>query len=111
MTKKPDEYTKAAVVLGVRSGAKSRADACKKYTLSVAEFALWELAYDHEGIPVYETETFRPIAVQRATDKHWASGVMRRIPPVRAAASVLSRGVMAIRGAGPGPFQWRLMPR
>ena len=78
MTKKPDEYTKAAVVLGVRSGAMSRADACKKYMISVAEFALWELAYDHEGIAGLRDRNLSAHRRSGATDKHWASGVMRR---------------------------------
>jgi len=46
----PDEYKKAAILLAVRGGAMSRADACKRYMLSSDEFSLWELAFDDEGI-------------------------------------------------------------
>jgi hypothetical protein len=72
MTKKPDEYMKAAVVLGVRSGAMSPVDARKKYMISVAEFALWERAYDHEGIAGLRN---RNLSARRA---NWASGALRR---------------------------------
>ena len=41
---------KAAVVLAVRLGLVSIADACDRYTLSVDEFASWEAAYDGQGI-------------------------------------------------------------
>jgi transposase len=50
MVIKLDQYTKAAVVLGVRDGLLSRQDACKKYSVSAGEFALWERAYRQEGI-------------------------------------------------------------
>jgi len=46
----PDEYTKAAILLAVRGGTMSRADVCRRYVLSSDEFALWELAFDDEGI-------------------------------------------------------------
>ena len=47
---RPDEYKKAAILLAVRCGAMSRADACKTYMLSDDEFSLWELAFNDEGI-------------------------------------------------------------
>jgi hypothetical protein len=50
MAQKLDEYTKAAILLGVRSGAMSRAVACKKYALSDDEVCLWELAFNEDGI-------------------------------------------------------------
>jgi hypothetical protein len=46
----PDEYAKAAVILAVRSGMMSQAEACNRYTLSRDEFSLWETAFDHDGI-------------------------------------------------------------
>src|SRR6266536_2502231 len=46
----PDEYTKAAILLGVRGGTMNRADVCRRYGLSRGEFSLWELAFDDEGI-------------------------------------------------------------
>jgi hypothetical protein len=72
MPKRFDEYTKAAVVLGVRRGAMNRADACKKYTLSVAELALWEVAYDQEGIVGLRNKNLSARRVHRA------SGALRR---------------------------------
>jgi hypothetical protein len=41
---------KAAVVLAVRSGSISLADACDRYGLSVDEFTKWEAAFDDRGI-------------------------------------------------------------
>ena len=46
----PDEYKKAAILLAVREGTMSRADAYERYMLSSDEFSLWELAFDAEGI-------------------------------------------------------------
>jgi hypothetical protein len=48
--KTTDQYTKAAIVLAVRSGAMSRADACKRYVFSAAELRLWEAAYEDEAV-------------------------------------------------------------
>jgi len=50
MTRKLDEYAKAAIVLAVRGGTVGRGDACKKYSLAEHEFSLWERAFDDEGI-------------------------------------------------------------
>lgn len=41
---------KAEVVAGVRSGLISLEDACKRYTLSVEEFATWERLIDRHGL-------------------------------------------------------------
>jgi hypothetical protein len=41
---------KAAVVLAVRAGFISLADACDQYRLSVDEFTNWEAAFDDGGI-------------------------------------------------------------
>ena len=71
MSKRLDEFTKAAVVLGVRNGAMSRADACKKYSLSAAELALWELAYDHEGIAGLRDRNLSARRHAGATDRYW----------------------------------------
>jgi hypothetical protein len=78
MNKRPDEFTKAAVVLGVRNGAMSRADACKKYSLSAAELALWELAYDHEGIAGLRNKNLSARRRSDATERHWPHGAVRR---------------------------------
>jgi hypothetical protein len=50
MLRKLDEYAKAAIVMAVRGGSHSRADACKRYMLAEHEFSLWERAFDEEGI-------------------------------------------------------------
>ncbi|MDH5188270.1 MAG: DUF1153 domain-containing protein [Rhodospirillaceae bacterium] len=41
---------KAEVVAGVRSGIISLEDACKRYSLSVEEFLLWQTTLDRHGI-------------------------------------------------------------
>lgn len=41
---------KAEVVAGVRSGAISLDEACKRYTLSVEEFLSWQRLIDHHGV-------------------------------------------------------------
>jgi hypothetical protein len=50
MASKKDEYMKAAIILSVRIGAMSRAAALKLYELSEDELALWEMAFDTDGI-------------------------------------------------------------
>ena len=50
MARKLDEYAKAAIVISVRGGSVSRADACKRYVVAADEFSLWEQALDEEGI-------------------------------------------------------------
>jgi hypothetical protein len=50
MANKADEYMKAAILLSVRIGAMSRDTALKLYNLPEHEFALWEMAYDTDGI-------------------------------------------------------------
>jgi hypothetical protein len=42
---------KAAVVLAIRSGIISREEACRRYTMSLEEFAAWEAALDRYGVP------------------------------------------------------------
>lgn len=43
-------HKKTAVVLAVRSGALSRADAYDRYMLSEEELAFWEMAFEQDGI-------------------------------------------------------------
>lgn len=43
-------HKKAAVVLAVRNGVLSRADAYTRYMLSEEELAFWELAFEQDGI-------------------------------------------------------------
>ena len=50
MLHKMDEYARAAILLSVRSGTISRAAAFERYIISEDEFALWERAFDDEGI-------------------------------------------------------------
>jgi len=45
-----DEYTKAAILVAVRSKTMSRDVALQRYTLSSNEFSMWERAYDDEGV-------------------------------------------------------------
>ena len=49
MGPKIDEYMKAAVVRAIHGGTVDRAEACSRY-ISADELALWELAFDDEGI-------------------------------------------------------------
>lgn len=57
---------KATVVLAVRLGLVSLADACDRYTLSVDEFASWEAAYDGQGIAGLLFKATRRIERRRA---------------------------------------------
>ena len=50
MARKLDEYLKAAVLLAVRGGSISRAEACKIYAVDQNELSLWERAFDEDGI-------------------------------------------------------------
>jgi hypothetical protein len=43
-------YRKASVVRGVRSGAISLDEACRRYQLSVEEFLAWQEAIEAHGI-------------------------------------------------------------
>jgi hypothetical protein len=42
---------KAVVVEAVRSGAMTIEDACRRYELSLEEFAAWERAIESHGVP------------------------------------------------------------
>jgi Protein of unknown function (DUF1153) len=50
-TKRWSSRRKAAVVVAVRTGVISRAEACERYLLSEEELAGWEMALDKRGIP------------------------------------------------------------
>ena len=50
MAQRMDEYTKAAILVAVRSKTMSRDVALQRYTLSSNEFSIWERAYDDEGV-------------------------------------------------------------
>ena len=50
MSNKADEYMKAAILLSVRIGAMNRDAALKLYNLPENELALWEMAYNTDGI-------------------------------------------------------------
>ena len=50
---------KNAVVMAVRSGAISRAEACARYHLSEEELLAWERAFDQHGLPGLRATTFQ----------------------------------------------------
>ena len=50
MVRKLDEYTRAALVLAVRSGTASRQSVFQKYAVSEEDLLLWEAAFDEDGI-------------------------------------------------------------
>ena len=50
-TKRWSSRRKAAVVVALRAGVVSRAEACERYLLSEEELAGWEEALDERGIP------------------------------------------------------------
>jgi len=53
---------KAEVVAAVRHGLISLEDACKRYALSVEEYASWQQAIDNNGLPglrVTQTQKYR----------------------------------------------------
>ena len=50
MAQRMDEYTKAAILVAVRSKVMSRDAALQRYTLSSNELSFWERAYDDEGV-------------------------------------------------------------
>src|SRR5258708_32958991 len=44
-----EEYTKAAILVAVRSKVMSRDAALQRYTLTSNEFSIWERAYDDQA--------------------------------------------------------------
>ncbi len=62
---------KAEVVAGVRAGLISLSEACKRYSLSIDEFLLWQRQFDThglEGLKVTRIADYRP--QHRTAEQH-----------------------------------------
>jgi hypothetical protein len=70
-TKRWSARRKAAVVLAIRNGDLSRAEAFKRYLLSEEEFVAWEAAFDKRGISGLRSAALRSYPAD--ADK-WRSG-------------------------------------
>jgi len=61
-----DVRSKAAVVIGIRSGLITREEACNRYLLSMEELATWETLFDEYGTPGLLLKTIWQRRRQRA---------------------------------------------
>jgi hypothetical protein len=58
-TKRWSSRRKAAVLVAIRTGVLTREEACERYLISEEELALWEAAFDRNGIPGLRISSLR----------------------------------------------------
>jgi hypothetical protein len=58
-TKRWSSRRKAAVLVAIRTAALTRREACERYLISEEELALWEAAFDRNGIPGLRISSLR----------------------------------------------------